>query len=238
MNRLRAQLAITFALAALSLVDGGMTPVQASSFYTDVSGGITRAQAASSSLTSDPLIKNSGGGNPASSGSGYNANLGIFFRPANSAPIVEFHFGILYRIQAMSSDVSGATSLTSVAYTMNTPFPVLRLQISRLYFGAGYTTMVYRSVGQSTDYFGVQRASSASATYVEGGLLWPITPKFSLAASLAMTSFTQGGAVSPSPVYDANINMRFYWGFSKGDGSKSGSNEFKGWRYPFGREIR
>lgn len=69
----------------------------------------------------------------------------------------------------------------------------------------------------------------------EMGFLLPVTPRFSFALSGTYETVSSGGVKSPNPIVSGNFLMRFYFGF--GDANSRKSNEFRGWRYPFGKEL-
>ncbi len=77
--------------------------------------------------------------------------------------------------------------------------------------------------------------SSVISYYGEAGLLWPITRDFSLGTSASGQFVSSGGTLSPKPILELGVLMRFYFGHSGASSSAStGSNEWQGWRYPFG----
>ena len=59
-----------------------------------------------------------------------------------------------------------------------------------------------------------------------------------LAATAEFVS--SGGSLSPAPVAGLGATMRIYFGFMGPTAAESArsSNEFKGWRYPFGRPLK
>ncbi|MCM2276595.1 MAG: hypothetical protein NDJ89_00785 [Oligoflexia bacterium] len=165
-------------------------------------------------------------------GYGLAFNLGFFMVLSDGSAPVELHFGLQPRYSTASQTSS---------YTLLAAYPVARLQISRLYVAGGMTPFVWRRMGASAGFDAISAVSSALATYGEVGILWPVTPDFSLGLAGTAQYVSSGGTRSPSPAVDLAMTMRFYlnWGKRGGDsgGASSGSNEFQGWRYPFG-EIR
>jgi hypothetical protein len=111
-------------------------------------------------------------------------------------------------------------------------YPVLRLQISRLYFSLGATPFVMRSLDYNGVSSGLSRITDATSYLGEVGVLFPITPKVSFGLSATAEYVHENSVSSPNPIGSANAFLRFYFGF--GDGSHN-SSEFYGWRYPFGR---
>lgn len=142
---------------------------------------------------------------------------------------IELQVGLLPKLSSGSDD-NGSYSFLSV-------YPTARLQISRIYVAGGATPWVYGRSGSGLGFDQLIRTSSSLAFFGEVGLLWPIVPDFSLGVSSSMT-WISGGA-STSTLIDGAFLMRFYLGsIGNGTGAAMGasspSNEFRGWRYPFG----
>lgn len=196
------------------------TSAFASAFYTHFAGGVARWSNAQNFFSPSSMSS--------TSSLGYDLDLGIFFRPASGDPLIEFQFGILDKFQSVSSEGS--------SYVLHVPYPVVRVQFSLLYFGVGYTPFVFYEQ-DALSVISPRRAIGGRGMFGEVGFLWSITPNFSLAASSSLQFLKRGttDGFSPAPAMDLLLAMRFYWGFSSGHGSKN-SSEFKGWRYPFGRE--
>jgi len=165
--------------------------------------------------------------------SGYGLNLGLWTTFTNGNPPIEFQLGVQDRYESVSA--------SGDSYGLNLVYPVVRLQLSRLFFSFGYTPFVMSSIGgSSTANETLSDKSGATAMIGEVGLLLPVTPKFSFGISFSDERVSSGGVASPSPIYTGNFFMRFYFGFGSGGstgGSSRTSNEFHGWRYPFGREL-
>ena len=203
-------------LALLTLLSA--TSAHAGAFYVETGGGLSQMRNADTYFSG----ATSGTGNL-----GPGVNLSIFYSFSNNAPL-DFHFGI-QNIYASGSDISNFS--TDITYVM------LRMQASLFYIGGGYSPYVMSSVGQSPGINGLTRDSTASAYMGEAGVLWAVTPKFSLGAGANVQFVSANGAVSPM-TYEALGFMRFYFGFIGGSGPSGRSNEFQGWRYPFGNPIR
>ncbi len=187
----------------------------ASYFYTEAAPTLSEFRGGS------PFF-GSGLDSPTSIGLGY--SFGFFFSLDN-API-QLQIGVVNRMDN-SSDQGNSLTLLTV-------YPELRLQITRLFVGAGVTNVVFSRDETISGIDNLGRSASSLAYLVEAGVLFPITPKFSFGGSGTLEYVKTGGNLSPSPAVSANILLRFYFGFSHGGGS---SNEFKGWRYPFGNEL-
>lgn len=161
------------------------------------------------------------------SGTGYGMNIGLWTTFTNGDAPLEFQLGVDDRYSSVSP------------YSLNAVYPVVRLQASRIFFSFGYSPYVMGSTSgsssASSSSSSLQHVSGASALMGEAGLLLPVTPLFSFGLSGTYEQVSEGGVKSPSPVISGNVFMRFYFGF--GDGSSRKSNEFHGWRYPFGKEM-
>jgi hypothetical protein len=109
-----------------------------------------------------------------------------------------------------------------------------------MYVGIGVSPIIWRRVMDNAALSNFSRASTTYAALLESGLLWALTPEFSLGTSVGTQWVYSNGTLGPKPALDAMGLMRFYFGFTDGSGSggSRSSNEFKGWRYPFGRELR
>jgi hypothetical protein len=125
---------------------------------------------------------------------------------------------------------SSASSSDGLSYTYQALYPVARLQLSRFYLAFGVSPLVWKHVGTSSGFNNLTLANGSISYLGEAGLLWPLTPTFSAGAELAMQTASGSSQLSPKPLMDMTISFRFYFGGS----NHSGSNEFKGWRYPFG----
>lgn len=193
---------------------------QASAFYYEIEGGLSKYS------TTSPFF----GSGAQGTGYGFALNNSVFMTLGSSQTGFTYQLGLQDRISAAND------STTGVSYGLNAPYAVLRLQFSRAYISAGYTSFVWQEVQPSTTLNYFSRAKSASATMLEAGLLWPMTRKFTMGLNASYQSITQDGVKSPSPVLDGTLSMRFYFGFSSGGGGGGSENsaEYEGWRYPFG----
>jgi hypothetical protein len=186
------------------------------SFYYDLAGGIAKFQQTS------PFF---GSQTEGSTGIGFALNNGIFINFGNDHRAFAFQFGLQHRLSS-AADALGTYSLQAV-------YPAFRFQAGRIYVGAGYTPFVWKRVNPEG---GLDNFSSANATtslLLEGGLLMPITPKFSFGLQAATQMVSESGTQSPKPAYEATGSFRFYFGFFGRRSGNEGSGEFEG-RYPFG----
>lgn len=196
----------------------------ASSWYYEVQGGVSQINGGS------PFFDSSSATAGSTSDLGITFNLTIAHSFSGGKLPLEFQLGLQQRL--ISATDNGST------YSIYAPYPIVRLQISRLYVGAGLTPIVFRQAGSSLGFDQFSMVSGSIGFMCEGGLLWPVTPFFSLAAVGAAQYITTSGTVSPGPVLEALGMMRFYFGYSHTADEVISSGEFRGWRYPFGNEIR
>jgi hypothetical protein len=163
---------------------------------------------------------------------GLAGNLGLFYGFGRSNSLINLQLGI--------EDLLANSTSFDQYYSLLIPYPVLRLQIGRLYVGGGYAPFIFDRL-DTTPGLG---ASSVSGTGILGqfGFLLPVTPKFSLALQADGQFITSGGVASPSPAIDLQVVLRFYFSFlgiggesGGGGGSSYSSSESQG-RYPFGLE--
>jgi hypothetical protein len=188
-------------------------------FYVDAGGSITHIKAP------EPFY----GTGVSSVEFGYGLNFGIFTTFTERSPALNLQFGLEDRYTSSAAGAPGDSMQFMAVY------PVLRLQLSRLFLSVGATPLVYRGDtinGVSTSLTSV---SGAISYLGEAGLLMPVTPKFSFGASGSGEWVDSGSTLSPKPILAANFFMRFYFDF--GSGETMNSSEFKGWRYPFGRDF-
>ncbi len=197
---------------------------QAGGFYWEAGGGIAQLRGSDAFL---PLAT------PAAGSLNIALNLGIFRTFPISDLASEFHLGVDLRYD------SGTGSGGANDFTVMTPYLVARLQLSIFYVEGGYGPFVWRRIEPSAGFGELDHVPSAFAYLAEAGVLWPITPKFSLGAALDLQWINQSGMNSPSPIIEAVGLMRFYFGFSSSQSSqgRQNSSEWKGWRYPFGHEM-
>ncbi|MDR3606601.1 MAG: hypothetical protein P4M08_04375 [Oligoflexia bacterium] len=193
-----------------------MKLAHAGSFYVDAGGGVAKMQSLDAFGPGD-----------SSTSMGYNLNSSLFVNFSSGGPI-ELQLGL---VQDYAS-ANGSTTGNSLS--LLTVYPALRLQITRLYFTGGYTPWVWQSQGSGTS-ASAARAVGSSSVLAEAGLLWPITPEFSLGAFGNAQFVKNPDGNGPSPAMSAGVLMRFHFGYY-GDNSGGGhkSNEYDGFRYPFG----
>jgi hypothetical protein len=188
-------------------------------FYVDTGGSITHIN------EPEPFY----GSGASSAAFGYGLNAGIFTTFTERSPSINLQFGLEDRYTSSAAANPGDSMQFMAAY------PVLRLQMSRLFFSVGATPLVWKGEtlnGVSTSLTTV----SGTISYLgEAGLLMPITPKFSFGASGSGEWVDSSSTLSPKPIISGNFFMRFNFGI--GSGEFHDSSEFRGWRYPFGRDM-
>jgi hypothetical protein len=216
-----------FRISKIALILGApflasLTPIVAqagAAFYVDAGGAVTHIH------SPDPFY---GTGIP-SSGTGYGLNLGIFTTFTERSPAINLQFGLEDRYTSTSNSAAGAS------YQFMAAYPVLRLQVTRLFLSAGVTPLVWRGETLNGVTTSLSQVSSALSYLGEAGLLLPVTPKFSFGISGSGEWVSVGSSSSPRPIMSGNFFMRFYFDF--GSGEYHNSSEFHGWRYPFGRDL-
>ena len=108
--------------------------------------------------------------------------------------------------------------------------------MTRLYFTVGYTPFVWQSGASGSGTggtLGYGRAVGSTSIIGEAGLLLPVTPEFSMGVAANAQYVSSPDGKGPAPAISALVLMRFHFGYSSGSGGQR-SNEFAGWRYPFG----
>jgi hypothetical protein len=213
-----------FIFFAASLISGvsWTSSALAGSFYFDLGGGVSKMQSIGSFY---------GPQTDSSTSLGYNVNSALFINFSNGGPI-ELQLGLVQEL------VSGTGSTTGNSYSLLTLYPALRIQITRLYFTGGYTPFIWQNnaaAGTTASATSFGRAAGATGILGEAGILWPITPEFSLGAAGNLQFIKSDAGSGPNPAMAAAVLMRFHFGYyDKGSGDGTNSNEWKGFRYPFG----
>ena len=197
---------------------------QASSFYYEIEGGVAQMR------KSDPFFP----GAPSTSETGLGLNFLVAHSFSGGEIPLEPQLGLQYRLATASANGGAAN------YAVHAPFVTARLQMSMIFASLGIAPVIWQRDSSSPGFDNFSRAPGAYSYVGEAGFLWAVTPLFSLGASASGQFVSTAGIVAPSPILSATAILRFYFGFSKSGGSASSrsSNEFKGWRYPFGNELR
>lgn len=152
-------------------------------------------------------------------------NDGIFYSFGSAEQPVELQLGLADRYAAVRE--------VGASYSFFSLYPTVRLQLSRLWLGVGYSPLTFvraQPTGGAGDFL---PAENGSALTFDAGVLFPITPFFSVGGSGGLQSFTSSSGTGTA--FDVGLFLRFYMAFINGE--KRNSGEFKGWRYPFGNSI-
>lgn len=181
----------------------------------------------------------------ASSGVGPAAQLGFFSTFTDGFSPIEFQLGVSVKA-ASGIDATGIHSLQA-------PYLVARIQITRLYLGFGATPWAWGRNGPTVGFDNLQLGPLNYAMLAELGLLFAGTPRFSAALQLSAQTLVGTYGLSPMPAADASLMFRFYFdilsggsgpdpdsapGHSGTSGTRRLPNEYRGWRYPFGMERK
>lgn len=148
----------------------------------------------------------------------------LFYGLGKDGAPVELQIGLQDRY-------SSASSADGITYLYQALYPVVRLQLSKFYLAGGATPLLWKHAGTSGGITDMSYASGSVSFLGETGLLWSLTPTFSVGLNIALQTASSSSELSPKPVADGTLSFRFYFGGHSGKGS---SNEFEGWRYPFG----
>ncbi len=230
-SKLPTPIPIRYALSLAALALGFSVPANANIFYVELAGGLSSFQNGS------PLF---GVGAPTASQWSYAYNSSFFMTLGDGKNPLDIQFGVQGRFSNgwYTTDPSAPNNSNTTNYSVVAAYPMVRLQLSKIYLGLGATPFLWKHSGIETG-LPLDNATGSIAAIGEAGLLWAVTPEFSLGLGAAGQWFSTGGSLGPAPFLDLTASMRFYFGsagkWGSGESvSKSGSNEFKGWRYPFG----
>ncbi len=207
--------------AGASLANLMTTSARAAAFYVESGGGVTQFWSGESFFSNSEI--------GSTSNLGGNANLGVYYGFADGKAPIDLQVGLHFRLATTSSDLT--------SFSTHATYANVRLQITRLFITAGITPFVWKRSATTAGIDDFLRQGDTLSFFGEAGLLWPITRDFSLGASLAGQWIQSDAGLSPRPILDAVFIMRFYFGHSgggAGSGGGSTSNEWNGWRYPFG----
>ncbi len=212
-----------FLLAGVTLASTGagfLSDARAAAFYVESGGGVTQIRGGESFF---------GGTIPSTTGLGGNFNLGVYYGFADARNPVDVQAGLHFRWSTSSTE--------SMFFATHATYANVRIQVSRIFFAAGITPFIWRRVSSSPGIDAFEQVSGTLVFFGEAGLLWPITRDFSLGTALSGQFVSLDSGLSPKPIMDAVVMMRFYFGHSVGGssgGSAKESNEWQGWRYPLG----
>ena len=188
----------------------------AGSFYFDVGAGLGQFRLADPFFPGAPLKTQ------------YDVSYaGSLVANFGSGAVIESQAGLMYRC------INGKDPGLQQTYTVTSLYPFYRLQFTKMYFSMGLTPFVFKESNSvaKTRVHGI-------ASLLEIGMLFPFTPKFSMNFAAAVELVSEGGIIAPKPIFSGILSFRFYFGQFGSNGNMVSSNEFKGWRYPLGGELR
>lgn len=165
-----------------------------------------------------------GDGSPDSTSVGFGYNVTFAKNLSKTTSIMQAHLGVAVR------STSGAVAGTN--YGLFSVYPVLRIELMRLYIGGGVSPFIF---SQRSDSSGFKAKSGALGLMAEAAILWRIVPYFHLALGASAEGIQISSTRSPLPAIQASFQMRFLFWFPVEAGERYG--DFDGWRYPFGIEI-
>lgn len=189
-------------------------------FYIDVQGGPAEFTGTSGALFQSGL------GN--ASNYGGSAALGFFYSP--------FELRDLFDIQIGAEGWWMECSTTSMPFYSDTePYLEIRAQLWMLYFSGGVAPWVWRRTQNTFGLDNYSLASGSMSYLFEAGILYPLTPRFSMGVTAVIQYFDTNGVLDPAPAVSLNFAMRFHFSlFGIGGDSPheaGGSLEYTGWRY-------
>ncbi len=146
---------------------------------------------------------------------------------SDGGAFLQFHMGI------KNTYVAGSDG-TNVG-VMNVIYPIIRLEMPRMYIGFGASPFVLRRVSEAALGIDFQRNAGDFALLAEIGFVWRVVPFFYLALEVGMQTVNTDAGLSPFPAATGTFQMRFMLG--NGDAGGGASRSYDGWRYPFGIQF-
>ena len=159
------------------------------------------------------------------SGSAFIGSLSLY------APITSekrfFHFDLGLQNRLTTGSASSGSSLAMA--TTNLAF---RLEIFRLFVGAGYSPLTFSS-SASGGITSLHTYSGTSSHFLEGGAIWRVIPELQIVAAAGLEyGALSGGVKSPNPITEYGLRFRFP--LNPVESSRAAGVDFDGFRYPFG----
>lgn len=217
-------------LAADILAGVTSREAHAVAFYVDLGAGAS-IHRDGGTFFSSPLLQAMPFSMPSLAG---NAGFHVLFTDGSSP--LEVQLGVEGKL-ASGSDLLGNQ------FQILAPYPVLRLQVSRLFLGFGLTPFFWQRNNTYWGLDGLTMTTGSLAYLGELGFLFAGTPKFTASLVAGAQVISTGANLSPLPTVDLSFVIRLYFdpfgaGSGAGPGGASSSkrtpSEYKGWRYPFG----
>lgn len=163
--------------------------------------------------------------------SGTTSNLGFcgsfsFYIPVTPPKLLaHFDLGIQNRMYFLS------TNSPQKDFTFASTNISFRFEFYRFYVGAGYSPFAF---GSTDGALKTKLNPDFTSGFVEVGAIWRIVPELQIVATYAMEYgiLHGGGTLSPSPAYEYGLRFRFP--LNTQSYKDDVSNQFDGFRYPFG----
>ena len=197
------------------------TSLKAYSFYFEFGAGAAVINSGQSIFNQSNLTNN------LPLGPSFNFSLVKYL--TNVQSLFQLHLGLKYRFNGGSSD--------SNYYSIATPYPFVRFEFFRFYFGVGASPWVFPTAQAGSYGFStLNKASGAIGVFAEGGILWKVSPFFHMSIEASLETVRQSSVLSPKPIYAITWQFRFPFGKKEHYISKD-ALDYDGWRYPFGIEL-
>ncbi len=156
---------------------------------------------------------------------GFAGSLSVYFPVTRTQNWVRLQLGLQNRLNM------GSIKSTGQSLVMGSSHVGLRVEVWRLYFGAGYAPWMLTS-DPGTGVSGLKTRPQGSGYLGEAGILWRVIPEFQIALGASLEFGTVPGGSSPNPITE--FGLRFRFPFKPKEGGGRGSVDFDGFRYPFG----
>jgi hypothetical protein len=165
------------------------------------------------------------GQSTASKGNGFLGSLSFYVPVTSEKRFAHLQLGLQNRV-LQASDSAG-----NPLYFGSSEIGA-RLEISRLFVGAGYAPLTYVNKPGS-GITSLYPNHGSTAYFFEVGAIWRVIPELQICAAYSLEKGLQSGGSSPSPI--SEYGLRFRFPLDPTD-HKSGSKgvDFDGFRYPFG----
>lgn len=204
------------------LVCATARPALAGPFYVETGVGMGSLMAGANYMSQAGL--------PAMTAFQFAGSFALFYSFSEPSAGFQFHLG------AKSNMITLVNGTNHGMFLMVQP--VVRFDLQRLYFGAGFAPLGMRAYSPTPmNFAGLQSVTGAWGLYGEFGLLWRPVDFFNIALEGNAYFVTLTGGLSPAPALSILIQMRFYFPYEEGAGSASGQKRLDGWRYPFGIRL-